>query len=309
MEKRAQTWTRAAAGVRYLSNRHYNQGLALARQKKLSKAQRALEISLKYNKYNKDARNLLGLIEYSRGEAGQAVAAWAVSAGLNPENNIAHTYIKAIQKCPEGREGIDRPHKRYNRALLAAMEGNTDIAAIELKKAVKERPNYVRAKQLLALICIKNGQRREAGRWLESSLEDDRDNEDSMKWLRLLQEDGQGRKGLKKADRPSNRKKTDKKNISRIFKICGCMDGCRSRCSGRSRFYVCAGAVRSDETCHGCAGFGIQPHIIRKEYSNRRIETAAVPTKGDRKRNIWGNTITDDSKIKHRICFIFFNLL
>ena len=52
---------------------------------------------------------------------------------------------------------------------------------------------------------------REAGRWLESSLEDDRDNEDSMKWLRLLQEDGQGRKGLKKADRPSNRKKTDKK--------------------------------------------------------------------------------------------------
>ena len=211
MEKRSQTWTRAAAGVGYLSNRHYNQGLALARQKKLSKAQRALEISLKYNKYNKDARNLLGLIEYSRGEAGQAVAAWAVSAGLNSENNIAHTYIKAIQKCPEGREGIDRPHKRYNRALLAAMDGNTDIAAIELKKAVKERPNYVRAKQLLALICIKNGQRREAGRWLESSLEDDRDNEDSMKWLRLLQEDGQGRKGLKKADRPSKRKKTDKK--------------------------------------------------------------------------------------------------
>ena len=103
MEKRAQTWTRAAAGVGYLSNRHYNQGLALARQKKLSKAQRALEISLKYNKYNKDARNLLGLIEYSRGEAGQAVAAWEVSAGLKPENNIEHRNIKAREKCPKGR--------------------------------------------------------------------------------------------------------------------------------------------------------------------------------------------------------------
>lgn len=207
-----------AVKIRYLSNRYYNLGLALAKQKKLSKAKKALEISLKYNKYNKDARNLLGLIEYSRGETGQAVAAWAVSAGLNPEKNIASTYIKAIQKYPEGWESIDSPVRRCNRALAAAMEGNTDIAVIELKKAVSESPRYVKAKQLLALICIKNKRFDEAIRWLESSLEDDCSNEDSFYWLKMLEDAGYGKRRLKRAGRRENGKTPGKNKIFEIFR-------------------------------------------------------------------------------------------
>ena len=53
---------KVAKKIIYSSNWHYNQGLAKAKVRDLSGAVTSLSQSLKYNKRNTDARNLLGLI-------------------------------------------------------------------------------------------------------------------------------------------------------------------------------------------------------------------------------------------------------
>ena len=55
---------KVAKKIIYSSNWHYNQGLAKAKVRDLSGAVTSLSQSLKYNKRNTDARNLLGLIYY-----------------------------------------------------------------------------------------------------------------------------------------------------------------------------------------------------------------------------------------------------
>lgn len=59
---------KVAKKIIYSSNWHYNQGLAKAKVRDLSGAVTSLSQSLKYNKRNTDARNLLGLIYYQMGE-------------------------------------------------------------------------------------------------------------------------------------------------------------------------------------------------------------------------------------------------
>ena len=58
---------KVAKKIIYSSNWHYNQGLAKAKVRDLSGAVTSLSQSLKYNKRNTDARNLLGLIYYQMG--------------------------------------------------------------------------------------------------------------------------------------------------------------------------------------------------------------------------------------------------
>ena len=45
----------------------------------MSGAEEALKLSLKYDKMNIDARNLLGLVYYETGEIVQALSHWVVS--------------------------------------------------------------------------------------------------------------------------------------------------------------------------------------------------------------------------------------
>ena len=64
--------------VRHISNAYYNLGLEQAGVRNLSGAIVSLKNSLKFNKYNIDARNLLGLIYC---ETGEVVDALSVNAG------------------------------------------------------------------------------------------------------------------------------------------------------------------------------------------------------------------------------------
>ena len=70
-----------------VSNSYYNDGLQKAGIRNLSGAITSLERSLKFNKYNTDARNLLGLIYYEMGEAVDALSEWVISKNYQPENN------------------------------------------------------------------------------------------------------------------------------------------------------------------------------------------------------------------------------
>ena len=50
----------------------------------LSGAIESLKISLRFNKLNIDARNLLGLIYYEMGEVVTALTEWVISKNLQP---------------------------------------------------------------------------------------------------------------------------------------------------------------------------------------------------------------------------------
>ena len=62
-----------------LSNLYYNEGLEKATVRNLTGAAESLHQSLKLNKGNIDARNLLGLVYYEMGEVVAALSEWVIS--------------------------------------------------------------------------------------------------------------------------------------------------------------------------------------------------------------------------------------
>ena len=65
------------------SNYHYNQGLSKAKIRDLSGAITSLQMSLKYNKHNTGARNLLGLVYFQMGETVSALGEWIISVPVS----------------------------------------------------------------------------------------------------------------------------------------------------------------------------------------------------------------------------------
>ena len=61
-----------------------------SRVRDLSGAIETLKVSLMINKYNINARNLLGLVYYGRGEVAEALVEWIISKNLRPRDNIAN---------------------------------------------------------------------------------------------------------------------------------------------------------------------------------------------------------------------------
>ena len=72
-----------------LSNLYYNQGLEKAQIRDLSGAITCLKRSLKMNKLNIQARNLLGLVYFETGEVVAALSQWVISKNMLPEGNPA----------------------------------------------------------------------------------------------------------------------------------------------------------------------------------------------------------------------------
>ena len=68
-----------------IANSFYNLGLEKARMRDLSGAAHSLKDSLHFNKYQTDARNLLGLIYYESGEVADALVQWVISLNLQPD--------------------------------------------------------------------------------------------------------------------------------------------------------------------------------------------------------------------------------
>ena len=173
-----------AKKIIYASNWHYNQGLAKAKVRDLTGATNSLLMSLKYNKRNTQARNLLGLIYYQIGEIVNALGEWVISVHFQPEDNNANTYIKAIQNNPGKLQFANRIIQKYNMALEYLNQGNMDMAIIELKKAINLNPNYIRAYQLMGLLYFKTKQYAAARKVLLRSLKIDRNNMTSLRYIK-----------------------------------------------------------------------------------------------------------------------------
>ena len=85
--------------IMFMSNRFYNDGLERAAVRDLSGAMNSLRQSLKFNKNNIDARNLLGLIYFETGEVVEALGQWVISKNLRPNKNIADTQYHIHSDC------------------------------------------------------------------------------------------------------------------------------------------------------------------------------------------------------------------
>ena len=98
----SQLWEKctAAKKAEHLSNLYYNQGLEKAQIRDLSGAEDLLLRSLKFNKLNIPARNLLGLVYYEMGEAVSALSEWIISKNFQRKDNLASDYIERLQKRP-----------------------------------------------------------------------------------------------------------------------------------------------------------------------------------------------------------------
>lgn len=166
-----------------ISDSLYNRGLDKAQIRDLSGAIDLLERSLKYNKRNITARNLLGLIYFETGEVVSALSEWIISKNIKPSENIAAEYIERLQANPERLDTINQTVRRYNRALEACKDGNEDIAEIMLKKVLNDNPHLIKAYHLLALIYIKDFKWEAARAVLKKAVPIDRTNATTLRFL------------------------------------------------------------------------------------------------------------------------------
>ena len=101
-----------------ISNLLYNEGLEKASVRDLSGAVSCLKRSLKFNKENIDARNLLGLVYYEIGEVVSALSEWVISKNIMPENNAANLYISRLQSNKNKLDVINQTIHKYNLSLI-----------------------------------------------------------------------------------------------------------------------------------------------------------------------------------------------
>ena len=165
------------------SNFYYNLGLDRASVRDLTGAIDALNLALKYNKQNINARNLLGLIHYEMGETVLGLTQWVISSNYLPENNIATRYIHEVQSDAGRLEEANQLAKQFNQSLMYAKSGTKDLAFLQLKRILSAYPHFVKGYLLLALLYMDNGNYDKAKKALKRVLRIDKNNTLAVKYL------------------------------------------------------------------------------------------------------------------------------
>jgi Flp pilus assembly protein TadD len=173
--------------IMYVSNRFYNDGLEKAEVRDLTGAITSLRQSLKFNKNNVEARNLLGLVYFEMGEVVAAMSEWVISKNLRPERNIADDYIEKLQSNAGRLDSINQTIKKYNQAYAYCVQDSKDLAVIQLKKVLSLNPKFVRAHQLLALLYMDSEQWEKAQRELKKCLDIDRNNTQTLRYMKEVE--------------------------------------------------------------------------------------------------------------------------
>lgn len=190
--------------IMYMSNHFYNDGLDKATVRDLSGALVSLRQSLKYNKNNIEARNLLGLVYFEMGEVVSALKEWVISQNLRPKKNIANDYVDMIRSNQSRLDTINQTIKKYNQALGYCYQDSQDLAVIQLKKVLSYSPKYIRAHQLLALLYINGEEWEKAKKELQKCCQIDANNTTTLRYLRevdrmLVPEEGGRSTGKRKS--------------------------------------------------------------------------------------------------------------
>ena len=172
----------------YMSNAYYNEGLEKAQVRDLSGAVESLRQSLKCNKNNIDARNLLGLVYYELGEPVLALAEWVISKNIRSKKNVADDFMRAIQSNPGKLDQLNQVIKKYNLSLLYCQQDSIDMAIIQLKKILTIYPGYIKGLQLLCLLYINNEEWGRAKKLIIRILRIDINNTKALFYLKQIEE-------------------------------------------------------------------------------------------------------------------------
>ena len=173
--------------IMYSANRFYNNGLEKAAVRDLSGAISSLRQCLKLNKNHIEARNLLGLVYFERGEVVAALSEWVISKNIQNEKNIADDYINMIQDNPGRLEAFNQTVKKYNLVLNYCEQGSFDLAVIQLRKILSNSPRFVQARQLLALLYIHDGDWEKAKKELDKALQIDVNNTTTLRYMKEVE--------------------------------------------------------------------------------------------------------------------------
>ena len=171
-----------------ISNLLYNEGLEKALVRDMEGAITCLKRSLKINKENIDARNLLGLCYYETGEAVSALCEWVISKNLKGEDNIADSYINELQSNKNRLDTINQTIRKYNQSVLYCREDNEDMAIIQLKKVISQNSKFVKAYQLLALLYMKRQEYERARKLLKKAANIDTTNTTTLRYLQEIED-------------------------------------------------------------------------------------------------------------------------
>lgn len=188
--------------IMHAANRLYNDGLEKAKVRDLSGAVSSLRRCLKMDRCHVDARNLLGLVYFERGEVVEALSQWIISKNTRSEKNIANDYIDMLQNNPGRLEAYNQTIKKYNMALTYCRQDSLDLAVIQLKKVLSMNSRFVQARQLLALLYIKDQEWEKAKKELDKALSIDVNNTMTLRYLREVEE-------MKPTEEDSIRKKKE----------------------------------------------------------------------------------------------------
>lgn len=132
----------------------YNSGLANAKDGNITGAIEDLKRCLIFDKTNNTARNLLGLCYFRVGEVSDALKHWIISSSYDAEDKTAKGYIDVLNRNTRSLDKYNDAIRQYNRAMEYMSQGSTDLAIIQLKKALDYNPDFVKALCLYALCCI-----------------------------------------------------------------------------------------------------------------------------------------------------------
>lgn len=191
--------------VKHMSNLYYNDGLQKAEVRNLSGAIISLKKSLKFNKYNIDARNLLGLIYYEMGEVVDALSEWVISKSYQQDDNVAGRYLEEIRENRAQLDAINQTIKKYNQALLYCKQDSRDLAIIQLKKVLSLNPKLVRGHQLLALLYLQEDKLDLAKKTLRNAGKIDANNTTTLRYLKEV--------NMKLREKGSLRKKKEEEDL------------------------------------------------------------------------------------------------
>lgn len=173
--------------IMYAANRFYNEGLDKARVRDLSGAIINLRQCLKLNKNHIEARNLLGLVYFERGEVVAALSEWVISKNIRSEKNIADDYINMIQNNPGRLDSFNQTVKKYNQALAYCQQESLDLAVIQLKKVISMNSRFLQARQLLALLYIQSKEWEKAKKELEKCQRIDTNNTTTLRYMQEVE--------------------------------------------------------------------------------------------------------------------------
>ncbi|GKX27996.1 hypothetical protein SH1V18_04760 [Vallitalea longa] len=202
--------------IKLTSRLLYNQGLQVAKLRDLSGAISLLKRSLKLDKNNIDAHNLLGLVYFEIGEVVPALQQWVISKNIQEEDNIADYYIEKIHHNQHKLDMINTAIKKYNQSLRYIEQKSEDLAIIQLKKVISLNPNFVKAYCLLALCYIHEDNLAKAKINLLKVLTIDKSNYVALKYYEeIISQDTEDKKediySVDKKEDPFSVKKTTKK--------------------------------------------------------------------------------------------------